>query len=189
MVDGRLVISDPRAMRVLAHEARLAIIDELAVDGEELTASELAGRVGLSPSALSYHLRVLERFGILRRGTAREDGRERPWVRVADNIVIESPGSSAGFAAQSTVIGQVLHTIQGHWDEWIHAEPDEPAEWRDSATMARARLWLTIDEVAELTSGLEATLAGFRGRRDLAVRPEGAREVELVTMVVPRPSV
>ena len=55
--------------------------------------------------------------------------------------------------------------------------------------MARARLWLTIDEVAELTSALEAALAGFRGRRDLAVRPEGAREVELVTMVVPRPSV
>lgn len=187
MIDGRLVLSDPRAMRALAHEARLAIIDALDSDATELTASELAGRVGISPSALSYHLRVLERFGIVRRAAPRDDGRERPWVRVAEGIVIDAPGSTAGFSAQSTLISHVLHSVQEHWDDWIRVEPDEPEAWHDSATMARSRLWLTAEETAGLVATLDEALADYRGRRGPETRPAGAREVELVTMAIPRP--
>lgn len=186
VVDGRLVLSDPRAMRVLAHEARLALINELEVDGAELTASELAGRVGLSPSALSYHLRVLERFGIVRRAASREDGRERPWVRTADHIVVESAGSDASAAAQSTVIGQVIQTVQAHWDDWIRAEPHQTEEWRDAATLARNRLWLTAHEAGELVAALQVALEPYRGRREAGERPPGTLEIELVTMLVPR---
>jgi DNA-binding transcriptional ArsR family regulator len=186
VVDGRLVISDPRAMRVLAHEARLAILDELDVRNAELTASELADRIGVSPSALSYHLRVLERFGILARAAPREDGRERPWRRVADNIVIDSPASNAGFAAQSFVISQILQSVQAHWDDWIRVEADEPQAWRDAATVSRARLWLTMDEATELAAELAAVLAKFGGRRDPSTRPPGSRQVEVISMLVPR---
>jgi hypothetical protein len=51
--DGRIVLTDPRAIRALAHPARLAIIEAL-LPGEELIATECASLTGLSPSAPSY---------------------------------------------------------------------------------------------------------------------------------------
>ena len=62
----RVVITDPRAIRALAHPARQRIIDEL-YSGRVLTATECAELAGLTPSATSYHLRALERWGIVER--------------------------------------------------------------------------------------------------------------------------
>src|SRR3954467_6520469 len=75
---GDVKLDDPGALKALAHPARLSVVDEL-YQGSERTSSELAELTGLSPSAMSYHLRALERWGIVERGEEREDGRERPW--------------------------------------------------------------------------------------------------------------
>ena len=75
-----VVLSDPRALRALAHPARLTVVDEL-YQGTERTASELADLTGLTPSAMSYHLRALERWGVVKRaepGATRASGRGRP---------------------------------------------------------------------------------------------------------------
>ncbi len=71
-------LSDPKAIRALAHPARLTVIEEL-YSGRELTATECADLAGLSPSAMSYHLRSLAKAGIVERADATGDGRERPW--------------------------------------------------------------------------------------------------------------
>ena len=60
--DAPLRFEDPRAIRALAHPARMAIIDALA-SGDELTATDCAALTGLSPSATAYHLKLLQRFG------------------------------------------------------------------------------------------------------------------------------
>ena len=62
-------LTDPKAIRALAHPARLAVIEELYA-GRELTATECAEIAGLSPSAMSYHLRSLEKAGIVERADA-----------------------------------------------------------------------------------------------------------------------
>ena len=77
-----LELTDPRAFRAVAHPARTVVIDEL-YGGAQCTASELATRTGLSPSAMSYHLRALEKWGIVERAEPAADGRERPWKRSA----------------------------------------------------------------------------------------------------------
>ena len=56
---AKVMLTDPRAIKALAHPARLAVIDELFA-GRQLTATECAEIAGLSPSAMSYHLRALE---------------------------------------------------------------------------------------------------------------------------------
>ena len=78
MPTGPLHLQDPRAIRALAHPARMAIIDALA-SGDELTATECAELTGLSPSATAYHLKLLERYGFAEPAPARSDGRDRPW--------------------------------------------------------------------------------------------------------------
>ncbi|MDQ6873629.1 MAG: helix-turn-helix domain-containing protein [Actinomycetota bacterium] len=76
----RVVLTDHKALRALAHPARTAVIDELYM-GKVRTASELAELTGLTPSAMSYHLRALEKWGIICRAEPTGDARERPWQR------------------------------------------------------------------------------------------------------------
>src|SRR5665647_47158 len=83
-----LTLTDPRAIRAIAHEARQQVIDEL-YSGSVLTATEAARICGLSPSAMSYHLRALEKWGIVVRDDPSSDGRERPWRAPARSLSLE----------------------------------------------------------------------------------------------------
>jgi len=74
-----LQLTDPRMMRALAHPARIAIWQFLGLEGPA-TATECAEVAGLSPSACSYHLRTLARYGFVAEDLASAaDGRQRPW--------------------------------------------------------------------------------------------------------------
>ena len=94
---GDVKLDDPGALKALAHPARLAVVDEL-YQGTERTSSELAELTGLSPSAMSYHLRALERWGIVEHGAEREDGRERPWRAAGRTLSLDPETISAGAA-------------------------------------------------------------------------------------------
>jgi DNA-binding transcriptional ArsR family regulator len=55
-----------QALAALAHEVRLAIYRLLVERGPEgLAAGEIAERVGLAPSSLTFHLQTLQRAGLL----------------------------------------------------------------------------------------------------------------------------
>src|SRR3954463_4321519 len=69
-------VSDPMAMRALAHPVRLALIEALA-DAGTLTATEAGERVGESPANASFHLRQLAKSGFVEEAGAQ--GRRRPW--------------------------------------------------------------------------------------------------------------
>ena len=72
-------LTDPKMMRALAHPARIAIWLHIGLRGPA-TATECAEVAGLSPSACSYHLRTLARYGFVEEDRASAaDGRERPW--------------------------------------------------------------------------------------------------------------
>ena len=65
--------------RALAHPARIAIVEHLNNTGAVVTATEAAALVDLSPSAISYHLRELAKYGLVEQAPSRGDGRERVW--------------------------------------------------------------------------------------------------------------
>ncbi|HEX3492804.1 MAG TPA: winged helix-turn-helix domain-containing protein, partial [Streptosporangiaceae bacterium] len=81
-------------MRALAHPARLGLLEHLAETGPA-TATECAEVVGQSPSAVSYHLRVLARAGLVETAPGRGDGRERLWRRTDDRYQIRIDGAPA----------------------------------------------------------------------------------------------
>ena len=88
MPAGDLVIRDPRALRALAHPVRLAILERLQGEGPA-TATELGEVVGISPSAASYHLRSLARFGLVD-DAGGGTGRNRPWRSVGHRIHVRA---------------------------------------------------------------------------------------------------
>src|ERR1700742_3295359 len=70
-------VTDPLAMRALAHPVRLALLEALA-DTPSLTATEAGELVGESPANTSFHLRQLAKYGFVEEAEG-GTGRRRPW--------------------------------------------------------------------------------------------------------------
>jgi DNA-binding transcriptional ArsR family regulator len=179
-----LHLQDPRHIRALAHPARMAIIDALA-SGDELTATECAALTELSPSATSYHLKFLERYGFAERAPARSDGRERPWREATRRTRVELDASTPAGAAATAAVGLAyFDRSRAMAEAFLATAHEETKEWQDVASLSSADVWLTVDETQKLTAKLAAVLEPYRGRA-LADRPGGSRRVRVTTTVFP----
>src|SRR5262245_54270520 len=181
-LEGDVRIDDPAALRALAHPARLTVIDEL-YQGSERTSSELAELTGLTPSAMSYHLRALERWGMVERGETRDDGRERPWRAAGRTLSLDPETVTA--AATDVVAGTTLQHLREEFRRWAMVEQGETKGWRDVTGMSRGYFWLTEDEVAELSADLRAVFTKHTADRDAEHHPEGTRRVFCLYAIVP----
>lgn len=183
--DGdRVVLSDPRAIRALAHPARLAILEAL-MPGEELTATEAAEVTGLSPSATSYHLKALAKWGIVEAGRARPDGRDRPWRAVGRGIEVSSAAPETTTLAELAVFSTFLDRNRAIAVEFMEHQADEPEEWRGMVELANGDYWLTAAEAREVAREVRAIMEPYEQRRR-ADRPAGSRRVRIARLMVPR---
>jgi DNA-binding transcriptional ArsR family regulator len=180
--DSDIRLEEPGAIRALAHPARLTIVDEL-YQGTERTASELAELTGLSPSAMSYHLRALERWGVVERGKARADARQRPWRASGRSLSFVSDADSA--AAVDVIAAGYLQQLRDELRRWALVERDETATWREAAGVRRSFLWLTEDEVGSFSTELRAVVDKYVGDRNAARHPRGTRRVLCMLALVP----
>ncbi|MCW2643224.1 MAG: transcriptional regulator, partial [Dactylosporangium sp.] len=115
-------------MRALAHPARMAIIDALAT-GQTGTATQFAQVVGLSPSATSYHLRALAKYGLVEEAPSRGDGRERVWQRARSGLQFEAgPNESPEvWEAGQILVDAVLARDEVQVRRWTESAPtDDP---------------------------------------------------------------
>jgi DNA-binding transcriptional ArsR family regulator len=177
-------ITDPRAIRALAHPARLSVIDEL-YSGRELTATECAEIAGLSPSAMSYHLRSLERAGIVERAESKGDGRERPWRAAGSYLQVDSRSNGAGeLAAAATLTSTVLGRTVEQFENYLARRATEPPEWLDATEASYGQLWLTPDEAKALGDQFLEQMEQYRRRRT-GERPPGSRRLRLAVMLFP----
>jgi DNA-binding transcriptional ArsR family regulator len=177
-------LTDPRAIRALAHPARLAVIDEL-YSGRELTATECAEIGGLSPSAMSYHLRSLERAGIVERAEASGDGRERPWRAAGSYLQVDSTGGGAGeLAAAAALSSTILGRTVEQFESYMARRHNEPPEWIDAAEASYGQMWLTKEEAKGIGAQFVKLTEQYRGRRG-GQRPAGARRLRLAVLLFP----
>jgi DNA-binding transcriptional ArsR family regulator len=179
---GTVKLEDVGALKALAHPARLAVVDEL-YQGSERTSSELAELTGLSASAMSYHLRALERWGIVERGEEREDGRERPWRAVGRTLKFDPETIST--AAVDVVAGTTFEHLRDQFRRWALVERGETKAWRDVAGVSRAYLWLTEEEATAFDAELSAVIKKYVADRDAEHHPEGTRRVFTLVAIVP----
>ncbi|MFF0339853.1 ArsR/SmtB family transcription factor [Kribbella sp. NPDC004875] len=179
MKQKRVEISDPRAIRALAHPARQRIIDEL-YSGRVLTATECAELAGLTPSATSYHLRALERWGIIERAEASGDGRERPWRALGTGLTISSQSEGSGRLASQAMMRANVDRLMEQFEE---LPADDP--WDAISSFNRTRLWLTHDEATELTRRMADLIDEYRKGRTATSHPDGTRAVTTLAAFVP----
>lgn len=166
---------------MLAHEVRQQLLDEFS-GGEVLTATEAARRCGITASAMSYHLRAMERWGIVERVES-EDGRERPWRLAADSIKI-SDAASAGIPAgvASSLLGSFIKRVTRTVTEMIERDnPDDHA-----AISQVSGIYLTDDEAGELDRTVSDALSRFGDRHESHSAPPAARKRDIYWLNLPR---
>jgi DNA-binding transcriptional ArsR family regulator len=184
-LSGEVRLRDPGALRALAHPARLTVVDEL-YQGVERTASELAELTQLTPSAMSYHLRALERWGIVERAEARGDARERPWRATGRSLSWRSDRSDAATAAKDVIAGGYLQQLRDEYRRWSLVEKQEAEPWRGVAGMSRSLLWLTAAEARELSAELNAVVERYDFQdRDAVEHPKDTRRLVCLLAIVP----
>ena len=183
---GGVRISDPQVMRALAHPARIEIVEYLNSTGAVVTATECAGMVGLSPSATSYHLRELAKYGLVEQAPSRGDGRERVWRSTSSSMRIESDATGPeARAAEQALLDLYLTRDYNRIRDWSVRQADLPKPWRDASAVMSQQLLLTAGELAELNEQVRALTERFRLRERQADAPPEARKVYVTYTAFP----
>jgi DNA-binding transcriptional ArsR family regulator len=179
-------LTDPKMMRALAHPARIAIWSHIALRGS-ITATECAEVAGLSPSACSYHLRTLAKYGFVEEDrTSAADGRERPWrARLLAFTLEDRPDSSAGERVASRLLVENLRAsseeVRARYLDHLY---EYPADWRSAAGETFSVAHVTPDELDELRTKV-LTLMEPYVRLDPAERSPGALPVRIMLDMFP----
>lgn len=175
--------------RVLAHPLRSRILAHLRLHGGS-TASELAHALATHTGATSYHVRVLERAGLVE-DTGLGNAKTRVWaVAEDDDDHGEATSDALGFLdAQDAQDARWLeHDYVTHLSERAHAWVDEqeswPFVWQEECRAFDAPVLVSEEQMSALRSELEALLARYR--RAGAGTP-GARRVAVNVIPLPLP--
>jgi predicted ArsR family transcriptional regulator len=183
-------LTDPKALRALAHPKRIALLSLLTLE-RELTASDAGRLLGESPASCSFHLQQLAKHGFVEEaGPGR--GRRRPWRRTMTGYRWGDSGAVLGAAAAATALSRVVQ--EQHASEmlaWIDRADSELHEWRDAAVSVDNTAYLTASELRELREALLGVaylqLIDRYGDRldDPSRRPPGARPVRVFGIAFP----
>ena len=179
-------ITDPKAIRALAHAARLEVISELYATQVSHTATELAARTGLTPSAMSYHLRALQKWGIVAPAENAGDARERRWKAAGTDFRI-SGGSVA--SPEIAVVDLELDAFRRRASAFAKARGErrqrgEAADEPASVVLASNLLYLTNQQRKELSERIREVLREYE-LEDPTQIPQGAERVATLWSMIP----
>jgi DNA-binding transcriptional ArsR family regulator len=174
-------ITDPRAMRAMAHPVRLALMEALS-DAGSLTATEAAERVGESPSNCSFHLRQLAKYGFVEEAEGGK-GRQRPWRVVHTGMRFTDVQEDPDTALAAGALARVFHERWlGRARVGMERRQYLPEEWRRVTGSDEMTLYVTPDEMKQLNDELLDLVLRYRERiSDRSKRPEGSERVEMVS--------
>ena len=181
-------ITDPRALRALAHSGRNRILEWLQVYGPA-TATECARVAGMSASAGSYHLRLLERYGFVENATDcdRGDGRERLWRATVRGW--SSEPDRGGDPQQVQAIDMALaRVLLESSDEkvlaWVDRANNEDPAWSEAWLISNNSIAVTPEQLDQIAAQIQALLAPYR-LDQAGVVPDGTRVVHAAVRLTP----
>jgi DNA-binding transcriptional ArsR family regulator len=114
-----LEIDRPEQLKALGHPLRLKVLQVLGDADGPLTNRELAARLSVDPGHLHFHVRMLNRAGLIE--LAASDGREKPYRPVAKHFTVAPEFRAAGLASE--LQAAQLRELQRGFD--LYAEAGE----------------------------------------------------------------
>ncbi|HEX9552911.1 MAG TPA: helix-turn-helix domain-containing protein [Streptosporangiaceae bacterium] len=178
-------ITDPKALRALAHPIRMSLIGLLRTEGP-LTATRAAELLGESSASCSFHLRQLAKYGMAEEAPGGQ-GRERPWQATTMSTDVPYVADDPDFAAASGLFRSVLAERYFEWlTRWLEERPSEPAEWQRAEQFGDKLLYLTVSELAELGEKMRGLFDEYVDRTARPeLRPEDSRLISVLQFAFP----
>jgi len=142
-------------MKALAHPARIAVFDFLGtrrIQGfDGATATEIAEVAGMTPSAMSYHLRTLAKAGFIEEAPSRGDARERVWQLKVHSFSIqaEKDAPESDKVAEQTLVRTFADQEDRTFRRALEVLHRLDPEIREVSTTSHGRLRLRPEELAE----------------------------------------
>jgi DNA-binding transcriptional ArsR family regulator len=187
---GDAQVTNPQAMRALAHPTRLAILTYLQRNGPA-TATTLSPHVGATPSVTSWHLRHLASFGLVVDADPDEvpgDRRQRWWKAIARGFSFELGGDEETRAAGRFLGDHLVAAAQAQVNEWISdVEPTLEPEWLRLSGLSNTSVPMTPAELETLTQQIDELIAPYVHRAE-ADAPREARIVRILRHYLPEAS-
>jgi hypothetical protein len=170
-----------RAGGARGHPLRVALLDLMA-GRDTLTATQAAAELGESSGACSFHLRQLERYGLIEEAPG-PPGRVRPWRLTAAEPAAAEPaaGESAAGEYGDADFAELARELENEgYRRWLAGRETAPAGWRDEAFSTV--LYLTPEELDQVAAAIRAVLTPY-GDRAAAGRRHAGESVLPVAVV------
>lgn len=168
------VIEDIEQMRAISDTLRMRIAQLLSK--EPMTVTQLGEKLGQSPAKVHYHVRELERVGLVRLVETREKGGilEKYYRTIARNVSV-SPSLLRSVAPDESVaaIQEMLDLMTREATQALIAEIREKEH--GVGRISIQSLWMTIDEFRALDKQISDLLEPYDHPRVV----DGEREVML----------
>ena len=178
-------LTDPKAMRALAHPVRMALLELLGVTGT-LTATQASEALGESPANCAFHLRTLAKYGFVKEAGGGR-GRERPWTAAQRTIRISSADQKDPQAAMAAdALGNLWRERWLERAQRVFGSKTRLPGWEHATQWTRSAVFLTPDEALQVTREVQRIIDRYQDReRDPSLRPAGALPVECTYFTFP----
>ncbi|MFF0098293.1 helix-turn-helix domain-containing protein [Micromonospora sp. NPDC005257] len=178
---GNRRVSDPRAMRALAHPTRLRLLGELRLRGPQ-TVGMLSERTGDAVGSVSYHIGKLAEHGFVTAAPELARDRRERWWRAAHattdwdplELLDDPERRLAGNLLRQAAMQRYVDRYQAYLDSEASLDP----AWVRGTTSSDMVLRLTPEELVELRDELSAL-----GRRWRERGAPGRPGAEMVTLI------
>ena len=188
---GRLNLTNPKAIRALAHPVRWALLEALGQAGT-LTATQASEMLGESPANCAFHLRTLAKYGFVEEAGGGR-GRERPWRQSYDGMSWRTRMDDPQATQAAEALDQVwLDRTLTRARRGLTAIARWPRGLEESLGATTTRMYVTpaeADELyAEISQVFERVVGSrhrFSDRKDPKLRPADSIPVEFVLMGYP----
>jgi DNA-binding transcriptional ArsR family regulator len=187
---GRLNLTDPKAIRALAHPVRMALLEALGHAGT-LTATQASEMLGESPANCAFHLRTLAKYGFVEEAGGGR-GRERPWRQTYDGMSWQTRGDSQFSHAAEALDRVWIDRLLSRARDSLTSMTSWPEAFDEGLGASSSRIHVTPEEAKELHAEMMKTFERvvgaqrlFTERRDPKLRPPGSVPVEFVLLGYP----
>jgi DNA-binding transcriptional ArsR family regulator len=159
-------LTDPRAIRALAHPLRLDLLKVLSAQGPA-TAAQCGRALAASQASCSFHLRQLAKYGLVQDAGPGADRRERRW-RVPDpRISVRIADGSDAVVRRRVDRVTVEQEMQAILDYSQRPDGSFP-QWRHKAGIVTGMVALSPEDAADIKEKWFALLTPYISRAHAA---------------------
>lgn len=183
---------DAKTMKAFAHPLRMAMYSYLSDHGSA-TATQLAKHLDESTGQTSYHLRQLEKHGLVEEDPDRGTGRERWWKPAGFSLRAELiQGDPGQLSVAQTVMQHQLRERLETLQRWMTSVTEEPRRWIESSVDSSSTATMSAEEMRAMRDELMAVIERHTDAAEARIKDAGPddddRRTRVYLSVLPLPS-